>query len=135
MMSGALESFDPAEFEDEAADRWGDTPQFVESQRRVATYGDADWQEIEAESSDIYRRFATLMRDGAAPASAEAQALTTEHRDHISRWFYDCTPEIHAGLGAMYVEDPRFTTSIDLYGAGLASYIRSAIDSDPADQP
>jgi len=53
--------------------------------------------------------------------------LAEEHRAHITKWFYDCTPEIHAGLGSMYVTDSRFKDNIDKAGDGLAQYLSDAI--------
>ena len=54
-------------------------------------------------------------------------ALAEAHKDHISKWFYDCSPEIHAGLGQMYVSDLRFKKNIDSEGEGLAQYLSDAI--------
>ena len=58
--------------------------------------------------------------DAGIPAtSPEAKAVAERHRRHISTWFYPCSPEIHAGLGAMYVADARFTKNLDRGRAGL----------------
>jgi hypothetical protein len=54
-------------------------------------------------------------------------ALAEEHRQLITRWFYDCSYEIHRGLGVMYVDDPRFSANIDKDAPGLAAYTRDAI--------
>ena len=68
------------------------------------------------------------MRDaGITPDSEEAGQLVDAHRAHISKWFYECTPEIHAGLGAVYVTDPRFKEKIDRAGEGLAESLSNAI--------
>jgi hypothetical protein len=56
------------------------------------------------------------------------------HRQHISRWFYECTPQIHAGLGEMYVADPRFTATYEAVEPGLAGYVRDAIRANAARQ-
>jgi hypothetical protein len=34
---------------------------------------------------------------------------------------------MHAGLGEMYVNDPRFAANYDKVRAGLAAYVRDAI--------
>jgi hypothetical protein len=49
------------------------------------------------------------------------------HRQHISRWFYECEYEIHQGLGEMYVADPRFAKNYDDLAPGLSMYVRDAI--------
>ncbi len=122
--------FDPAEHEAEARERWGDTDAYAESSRRTSTYGAEDWQAINAEAAAIYRSAHALAADEVDPTSAEASELVVRHRDHISRWFYDCSPEIHAGLGAMYQANDRFAESIDAAGGdGAAAYLSAAIDA------
>jgi DNA-binding transcriptional MerR regulator len=127
MEAGDLfDGFDPAAYEAEAADRWGGTPEYAESRRRTATYGDDDWRAMRAEADGIARAFGALRAAGVAPDSAEAAALAEQHRAHIGRWFYDCSPSVHAGLGEMYAADPRFGAWWDRFGVGLAPYVRDA---------
>lgn len=71
--------------------------------------------------------FLDLMTRSVAADDPQAGAAVDRHRQHISKWFYQCTPEIHAGLGELYVQDGRFTTRIDAYGEGLADYLSGAI--------
>jgi len=70
---------------------------------------------------------AAAMRAGVPADSAQAMDLAEQHRQHITRWFYDCNYEIHSGLGEMYVADPRFTSHYDASAPGLAVYLRDAI--------
>ncbi len=119
--------FDPAEYEAEAKERWGESDAYKQSAQRTAGYGKTDWQAIKDESEGIYRSFVALMTDGVPPENARAMDLAEEHRAHISRWFYDCPVEIHAGLGQMYVADARFQKNIDKHGEGLAAYMAAAI--------
>ena len=123
----AFGDFDPDAFADEAEERWGGTDAFDESVRRTASYTPADWKRQRAETDDIYHALLALMADGTPADSREAAALVDAHRESITTWFYDCTPEIHAGLGAMYVADERFRTTINASGDGLAEYLSSAI--------
>jgi MerR family transcriptional regulator, thiopeptide resistance regulator len=67
------------------------------------------------------------MASGVTPDAPEAMEVAERHRAHITRWFYDCSREIHAGLGRMYVADARFTRNIDKAGEGLAAYMSAAI--------
>lgn len=119
--------FDPDDHAEEAAQRWGGTDAYAESARRTATYTKEDWQAIQAEAADIYGQFELLMADDVPAGAPEAADVVRAHRAHISRWFYECTPEIHQGLGAMYVADERFTANIDQHGDGLAAYVSAAI--------
>lgn len=119
--------FDPREHSAEAEERWGSSPAYRESARRTASYTDGDWAAIMAEADEIYTRAATLSSEGAAATDPEATDLVEAHRDHISQRFYDCTPEIHRGLGEMYVTDVRFAENIDKAGPGAAAFLAEAI--------
>jgi DNA-binding transcriptional MerR regulator len=119
-------------FEKEAEQRWGDTPQFKESKRRTAKYGKKDWAQMRAEQDALQDELAKALRDGVKPTDARAMALAERHRQHISKWFYDCSYEIHCGLAELYVADPRFTANIDKAQKGLAAYQREAILANAA---
>lgn len=121
-----FEGFDPAEYEDEARQRWGHTETYRESTRRTATYGEADWRSIRSESDEIVREFAALKAAGQPADGDRARALAERHRRHISRWFYDFPPAMHRGLGRLYVEDDRFASNYDKVAPGLAVYVRDA---------
>jgi hypothetical protein len=123
----AFGDFDPDEYTLEASQNWGSTPQFAESVRRTKSYTPDDWQRMKAEQEAIYEKFVALIEQGSSPESTAAGALVQNHRDHISIWFYDCTPEIHAELGATYVSDGRFKDDIDKTQDGLAEYLSAAI--------
>ena len=117
--------FDPSEHEEEAKERWGGSDAYTDSVRRTKDYTAADWETINAENAEIYAGFVAIMDSD--PGSDTAIALVERHRRHISRWYYECTPEIHAGLGQMYVADPRFARNIDKTQDGLAAYLSAAI--------
>jgi DNA-binding transcriptional MerR regulator len=119
--------FDPSLYEEEAKKRWGDTDAYKESMRRTKKYGKPEWEAIQREVGEIYRRFVEQMRAGASPADPAVQAVVAEHRAHLDRWFYSCSKELHKGLGEMYVADPRFTENIDKFAPGLAQFMRDAI--------
>ncbi|MBA3377669.1 MAG: MerR family transcriptional regulator [Chloroflexia bacterium] len=119
--------FNPAEYEDEARERWGDTDAWKQSQDRAKRYSKDDWQRIQAEMADLNDRFVTAMNAGSPPTGDVAMALAGVHRQLIVRWFYECSYEFHRGLGEMYVDDPRFTANIDKTAPGLAAYLRDAI--------
>ena len=125
---------DPAQYDAEVEERWGDTEAWAQSRRRTSAYTKDDWLRITAEAADVERRFAEALRSGVPADSATALDLAEEHRQHISRWFYDCPPEMHAGLGRMYVEDDRFTAHYDDIAPGLAQYVSTAVQANAARQ-
>jgi MerR family transcriptional regulator, thiopeptide resistance regulator len=125
-------SFDPGQHADEAEERWGGTEAYRESQRRAASYDKAKWLEIRDEADAIHRELAAALADGQPADGPAAMDLAERHRQHIGRWFYDCTVEIHAGLAEMYVADPRFAQTYETIAPGLSRYLRDAIQANAA---
>jgi DNA-binding transcriptional MerR regulator len=124
--------FDPAVHADEARERWGESDAFAQSARRTAAYTKDDWLAIKAEADAATHAYADAMSSGAAPDSSVAMDAAERHRQHIGRWFYDCSYDMHRGLGDMYVADPRFTATYDEVAPGLAVYVRDAIVANAA---
>ena len=122
--------FDPDEHAEEARQRWGGTDAYRQSAQRTATYSKDDWARIKAEAAGNVDAFAAAFDDGVAASEPRAMDLAEAHRRHISQWFYDCSFEVHRGLGDMYVADPRFAANYDGTRAGLAQYIRDAIHAN-----
>ena len=122
-----FDGFDPTEYEDEVRERWGHTEAFQESARRARGYGEAEWSEIRGESSEIVAELVAAMLAGEPADGPAARALAERHREHISRWFYPCSPQMHRGLGEMYIADERFTRTYDREASGLAQYFHDAI--------
>ena len=118
--------FRPEDYAEEAEQRWGDTEAYRQSQRRVASYTKEDWQQIKAEEEEVRANLAAAFAAGLAPDSDEALAAAEAHRQHITRWFYDCSYDIHRGLADMYVNDDRFRAHYDALAPGLAQFIREA---------
>jgi DNA-binding transcriptional MerR regulator len=122
-----FDGFDPTQYEDEARERWGDTDAYKESARRTKSYGKSEWDQIKRDASAIYTALAAEMTAGTPVADPRVQALVEQHRQHLERWFYPCSTQMHKGLGAMYSADPRFATNIDKTAPGLAHYLSDAI--------
>jgi DNA-binding transcriptional MerR regulator len=118
---------DPTEYAQEARERWGDTDAYAESHRRTSSYTKDDWVRIGQQSAAIEAELVACL-DAAEPADSERATSAAEaHRQHIERWFYPCTYEMQAGLGDMYVADPRFAERYESLRPGLAAYLRDAI--------
>ncbi|QIZ35171.1 MerR family transcriptional regulator [Saccharopolyspora sp. ASAGF58] len=122
--------FDPDDYTEEVERRWGGTDAYRQSQQKMSSFTKEDWKRFMASQEDIGRRLAEAMRAGFAPDSEQAMDLAEEHRQHITRWCYDCTYEIHRGLGEMYVADERFAANYEKLLPGLAEYIRTAINAN-----
>lgn len=118
--------FNPEDHAEEAKEHWGGTDAHRQSQRRVSNYTKEDWLRAKAEHDEVAATLATLFESGAEPDSEKAMAAAEAHRRHISRWYYDCSREIHCGLAEMYVSDERFRANYDALAPGLSEFIRDA---------
>ena len=118
---------DPAQYAEEAEERWGDTEPYQESKRRTSRYTKEDWLKIKAEAAELQERITAAYTSGVAADSEPAMDLAEEHRQQITRWYYDCRYEIHRGLAEMYLADPRFTRNYEDQAPGLAQWMHDAI--------
>jgi MerR family transcriptional regulator, thiopeptide resistance regulator len=126
--------FDPAAHEAEAEERWGSTTAYQQSASRTRGYTKDDWIRIKAEAQDTTRRLGEAFTSGVAASAPQAMDLAEDHRQHITRWFYDCPKEMHVKLGEMYIADPRFTATYDTVAPGLAQWFHEAIAANAARQ-
>ena len=127
-----VDGFDPGRYEQETKERWGHTDPYKEAARRTRGYGPEEWQQIKKESEDLYRRMADRMVAGAKAHDDDVMGLAEGLRLHIDRWFYPCSPAMHANLAAMYEADARFANNIDKFGEGLAGFLSAAIRANSA---
>ncbi|HEX4813862.1 MAG TPA: MerR family transcriptional regulator, partial [Nonomuraea sp.] len=122
--------FRPEDHDAEAQRRWGHSPAYAESRRRVASYTKADWLQLKAEAAALHEDVVAAYKAGLPAGAEDVMDLAERHRGHISRWFYDCDHAVHRGLGDLYVQDPRFTATFDALAPGLAGYLRQAIHAN-----
>jgi len=122
-----FDDFDPKDYEDEARARWGDSDAYKESVRRTSSYTKDDWRRIQDEGAAITDGFVQAMGDGLAAGDPEVQALVGRHHEYLARYFYRPTLEVYDGLADLWVDDARFTKSIDKARDGLAAYQRAAV--------
>jgi MerR family transcriptional regulator, thiopeptide resistance regulator len=130
-----FEGFDPTEYDQEVRERWGDTDAYRESARRTAGYGEPEWRQIREESEAVVADFAALLGAGEPAEGEAARAVAQRHRDQISRWFYDCPPQMHRGVAAMYISDPRFGANYERVATGLAQFVHDAIVANAEGTP
>ncbi|ACC38480.1 transcriptional regulator [Mycobacterium marinum M] len=116
----------------ETEQKWGETTEWKESQRRTRSYGKDEWVRIKAEGQAVEKTLSDAFRAGLPADSEEAMNAAEQHRRHVNRWFYDCPPAFHRSLGDMYVSDPRYIATYDeSFGLpGLAAYCREAIHAN-----
>lgn len=131
MAENMFDGFDHTQYKDEVQERWG-----------AQAYADGDrwWRGMSADEKSAWkRRTADLSRDwiaaaesGAAPDSAQAQAIAERHVAWLTG--VPGTPAAVPGgdvkgyvigLGEMYVADPRFGENYG--GQGGAEFVRDAL--------
>ena len=114
------------EWGEEARARWGGSDEWRQFEENAASFTAAERAGLHQAGEALYEEMAAAMRAGVAPSSTDGIALAVRHREMISQ-LYSCTPSMHALLGRMYVDDPRFQYTIDQTGTGLSVWLRDAI--------
>jgi len=116
-----------ANHEAEARERWGATEAFQESQKRLASYSTVEKKNAQAAQEEALQGILDVMDSGFPPTSREAIVAADHCRQVISRWYFECTPEMHKQLATLYVTDERFRAFYESRREGLAQYFHDAI--------
>jgi hypothetical protein len=116
-----------AKYEAEAKERWAATEAFQESQRRLASYSTVEKKNAQAAQEEALQGILDVMDRGLPPTSMEAIVAADHCRHVISRWYFECTPEMHKQLATLYVTDERFRAFYESRREGLAQYFHDAI--------
>ena len=125
-----MKAFDNNEFKKhkaEVKEKWGKTEAYKEHSEKTKNYSQGKWNDLAQEMDHIMAEFALCIKNGEAPESAGAQHLVKMLQNHITQNYYNCTNQILAGLGQMYVADERFRNNIDKNGDGTAAFVCEAI--------
>jgi len=125
-----FDNFRPKDPTGEAARRWGKTEAYRQSQCRSATYKKEDLQRLKAEGEEVETALCAAFTAGSAQDSDEAMA-SEAHRQHITRWFYDCSYDVHRGMTDMYVAHDRFRAYYEALAPGLVRFVREAATPTP----
>ena len=128
----SLKEFDQNDLEtmrdryaDEARQRWGETDAYKQSAIKTARYTKQDWAEVKQEMDEVFGGFAKLV--GHSPVSPEVREMVVRWRELIGKRFYECSDEMLAGIGEMYMVDERFQKTLDAYGEGTAKLMSEAM--------
>jgi DNA-binding transcriptional MerR regulator len=119
-----FEGFDASQYEDEARERW--PAEYEQSKRFTDSLSPDDTKRMQEEFTDQMVRMAELRAAGTPVEDERVQEEVDGLYASVSRMW---TPnaEAFAGLGRMYVDDPRFTATYDRVSPGLAEYYRDAM--------
>jgi DNA-binding transcriptional MerR regulator len=122
----ALGGFDPDQYEGEVKERWGESDAYKESSKRTKKYSKDDWARYKAEADALNEKMIGVMNAGENADSVSAIKVVEEMRLQIDAWFYPCSRQMHAQLGEMYIQDPRFMETYETMQEGMAKFMQSA---------
>ena len=114
------------QYTEEVRNRWGNSDAYAEYEEKTRGYSKKDWSTVLQAGDSIMAEFAKH-RD-LSPEDETVQALVARWQSYITTHYYECTKEILAGLGKMYIADERFKTNIDKNGEGTAELMSKAIE-------
>lgn len=115
------------DFDREARARWGDTPQYKESNKRIKSYSKEDFVAAKADNESAIALLITAMNSSSPATSELAKSGAQAHKQAITDWYYECSYEMHRNLAQMYLTDSRFTQYYESHKQGLTQYLHDAI--------
>lgn len=113
----------------DARRRWGDTVQWQQYAERSAARDAGEWQAVADAMREVESALATAMDAGAAPGTADADALVERHRAVFSAYF-PLTREMQVILGRLFTTDPGYAAHYDGIRPGLAEWFRRSIEAE-----
>ena len=114
-------------YDEEAAQRWGETDAYRESKAKTSKYTQADFQAAKADQEAATELFVYAFGNSLPINTPQAQDAVQAHRAAITKWFYECSIEMQKQLAVMYIEDARFKEYYDGRVRRLAQYVHDAI--------
>ncbi|MFW6693715.1 MerR family transcriptional regulator [Streptomyces sp. MAR4 CNX-425] len=128
MADEVLDGFDHTRYEEEVTRRWGKAA-YERGDRWWRALSEEQRRDFQRRQRDIAADFAAAHAAGEAPDGAVAQEITRRQYEWIAVGWQGREPsaEAFAGLGQLYVDDPRFTANYDDHGAGTAEFVRDAM--------
>ena len=130
VISMDFKAFDATELDNytaEAKAKWSKTEAYKEYEAKCAGQSKAR-QKFDGDA--LMAKFSEIGKLRHLPPEApEVQEAVAGIQSFITVHFYNCTKEIFAGLGQMYLTDERFRQNIDAAaGEGTAAFVSRAIE-------
>lgn len=129
----AFDTSELRQYEEEVKQRWGKTSayqQYVEKSRD--RQANCSMENMEQEFLALFAQLGASRCLNPHDDTVRKQVIAL--RDFITEHYFECTNEILRGLGTMYVQDPRFTKTIDeAGGAGTAAFVQQVIEAMVSD--
>ena len=109
----------------EVREKYGDEV-YEKSNAKVMGMTEADYEKAQKLASDIISTLHSAMEVG-DPSSELAQMAASLHKEWLTMYWDKYSPEAHAGLAQMYVDDERFKAYYDREKQGTAEFLRDAV--------
>lgn len=128
MAEEMFDGFDHTQYEAEVVERWG-RDAYERGDRWWRSLPDAAKTGFQQDQLEIAAAFGRAHEAGLAPDSPEVQEITRRHYAWVAAGWQGSRPtaDAFAGLGEMYVSDPRFARNYDRHGQGTAEFVRDAM--------
>ena len=117
--------FDEAKYEEEARQRWVDSPQYKESTRKWASYTKEQKEAFKQEMGAITRRMVGSAISN--PGDLDIQQAVGDYYAFLNDKFYACDMAFLCNLADMWVEDARFAVNYERIHKGGAEFVRKAV--------
>ncbi len=114
-----------AKYGKEIREKYGEET-VIQSNQKFMAMTPEQYDEVNKLSADILATLYAAFQTG-DPAGELAQKAADLHRQWLCYFWKSYSKEAHAGLGRMYVDDPRFTAYYDEKQPGAAAFLRDAI--------
>ncbi len=121
-----FEGFDETEYEEEARQRWGNSPQYAESRKKWASYTREQKQAIKEEGGQYAIRMVTT-DPNVKPDDPDVQKAIGEYLAYFNKYFYTCDAEFLRKLSDMWVADERFSINYERIREGGVKFLRDAV--------
>jgi DNA-binding transcriptional MerR regulator len=118
---------------EQAAQRWGSTPEWQPGQAAVGAMSKQDWIDVEAVRQDWVRRLTDAL--GEPADGVVAMDLAEEHRAMLARFMGECGYEMHLKVTELYVTEPvqlSFLIREPEQRPGMAEFLRDAAAANAA---
>ena len=106
-------------YEDEAKEKYGEFA--VENAKNNIN------EEVFNKWLNIFKSLEKFKTEGLNVENKQVQEQIALLYNNFNEYVFDCSLEVFAGIGKMYVNDERFKTNIDKVGQGTAQYLSDAI--------
>ncbi len=110
----------------EARKKYGDDA-VEQSNAKLMGLSETQFREMESLAARMQQSLERAVRDGLSPDGEEGLEIARMYRAWLGYTWNFYSPEAHAGLAQLYVDDPRFTAHYDASLPGCAQFLRDAV--------